>query len=113
MPYGYHGKILHVDLTTRTLWVEQPDADWYRLYMGGSNFGLYYILKQMARRRRRPWARQRAHLYALSRHGRRLLGSEPDDAQCQVTRSPGALATRRQAASSLPNSSSPVSTASF
>ncbi len=48
MPYGYHGKILHVDLTTGTLSVEQPDADWYRLYMGGSNFGLYYILKQMS-----------------------------------------------------------------
>lgn len=47
MPYGFHGKILHVDLTTRTLTVEQPDAAWYRLYMGGSNFGLYYILKHM------------------------------------------------------------------
>ncbi len=47
MPYGYHGKILHVNLTTRALTVEQPDAAWYRLYMGGSNFGLYYLLKHM------------------------------------------------------------------
>jgi len=47
MPYGYHGKILHVNLTTGALTVEQPDDAWYRLYMGGSNFGLYYILKHM------------------------------------------------------------------
>ena len=47
MPYGYHGKVLHVNLTTGALTVEQPDAAWYRLYMGGSNFGLYYILKHM------------------------------------------------------------------
>lgn len=47
MPYGYHGKILHADLTTGRLWTEEPDADFYRRYMGGSNFGLYYILKNM------------------------------------------------------------------
>jgi aldehyde:ferredoxin oxidoreductase len=47
MPYGYHGNILHVNLTTGALTVEQPDDAWYRLYMGGSNFGLYYILKHM------------------------------------------------------------------
>jgi aldehyde:ferredoxin oxidoreductase len=47
MPYGYHGKILLVDLTHQQVAVEQPDADWYRTYMGGTNFGLYYILKHM------------------------------------------------------------------
>lgn len=47
MPYGYHGKILHADLTNGRLWVEEPDADFYRLYMGGTNFGMHYILKQM------------------------------------------------------------------
>ncbi len=47
MPYGYHGKILHADLTRRLLWIEEPDADFYRRYMGGSNFGLYYILKHV------------------------------------------------------------------
>lgn len=47
MPYGYHGKILHADLTSGRLWVEEPDTAFYRKYMGGSNFGLYYILNHM------------------------------------------------------------------
>jgi aldehyde:ferredoxin oxidoreductase len=49
MPNGYHGKILHINLTDRRLWVEEPDTDFYRLYMGGGNFGLHYILKHMPR----------------------------------------------------------------
>lgn len=44
MPYGYHGKILHVDLTTGSLTVEEPDEIFYRTYMGGSAMGLYYLL---------------------------------------------------------------------
>jgi aldehyde:ferredoxin oxidoreductase len=47
MPYGYNGKILHVDLTAGTLTVEQPSEAFYRTYMGGSAMGLYYILKEM------------------------------------------------------------------
>ena len=47
MPYGYHGKILLVDLTNERVTVDQPDERWYRTYMGGTNFGLYYILKHM------------------------------------------------------------------
>jgi aldehyde:ferredoxin oxidoreductase len=47
MPYGYHGKILIVDLTNGRVTVDQPDERWYRTYMGGTNFGLYYILKHM------------------------------------------------------------------
>ncbi len=47
MPYGYNGKILHVNLTTSTLTVETPPEDFYRTYYGGSAMGLYYILKQM------------------------------------------------------------------
>jgi aldehyde:ferredoxin oxidoreductase len=46
MPYGYHGKILHVDLTSGALEVEQPDEAFYRLYMGGSALGLYYLLHE-------------------------------------------------------------------
>jgi len=46
MPYGYHGKILHVDLTASKLEVEEPDAAFYRKYMGGSGMGAYYLLKQ-------------------------------------------------------------------
>lgn len=46
MPYGYHGKILHVDLGGGTCSIETPDEQFYRLYMGGSAFGAYYLLKQ-------------------------------------------------------------------
>lgn len=45
MPYGYHGKILHVDLTSAEISVEQPPDEFYRFYMGGSAMGLHYILK--------------------------------------------------------------------
>ena len=45
MPNGYHGKILHVDLTAGTLEIEEPDERFYRTYMGGSALGLYYLLK--------------------------------------------------------------------
>ena len=40
---GFTGKILHVDLTTGTLHIEQPDEAFYRLYPGGSLMGLYYL----------------------------------------------------------------------
>lgn len=45
MPNGYHGKILHVNLTSGTLEIEQPPESFYRFYMGGSALGLYYLLK--------------------------------------------------------------------
>jgi len=45
MSYGYHGKILHVDLTARKMEVEKPDGAFYRKYMGGSAMGAYYLLK--------------------------------------------------------------------
>jgi aldehyde:ferredoxin oxidoreductase len=45
MSYGYHGKILHVDLTAGKLEVEQPEEAFYRKYMGGSAMGSYYLLK--------------------------------------------------------------------
>jgi aldehyde:ferredoxin oxidoreductase len=47
MPNGYHGKVLHVDLTHATLTVEEPTEKFYRTYMGGSAMGLYYILREM------------------------------------------------------------------
>ena len=47
MPYGYNGKILHVNLTTGELSVEEPEEKFYRKYMGGSALGLYYLLKEM------------------------------------------------------------------
>lgn len=42
---GYNGKILHVDLTSGTLTVEEPPEELYRTYMGGSALALYYLLK--------------------------------------------------------------------
>ena len=47
MPYGYNGRILHVNLTTGELRVEEPEEKFYRKYMGGSALGLYYLLKEM------------------------------------------------------------------
>ena len=44
MPYGYNGKILHVDLTEGRLEVEEPGEDFFRKYLGGSALGLYYAL---------------------------------------------------------------------
>ena len=47
MPNGYHGKILHVNLTLRTLTTEEPSEAFYRSYMGGSALNLHYLLKEM------------------------------------------------------------------
>src|SRR5664279_1531827 len=49
MPYGYNGKILHVDLTHSKITIETPPESFYRMYMGGSAMGLFYILKEMPR----------------------------------------------------------------
>jgi aldehyde:ferredoxin oxidoreductase len=43
--FGYAGKILHVDLTTGTIEVEEPPEELYRTYLGGSALGMYYLLK--------------------------------------------------------------------
>jgi aldehyde:ferredoxin oxidoreductase len=47
MPYGYNGKILHVNLTKGELTVEEPPESLYRKYLGGSAMGMYYILREM------------------------------------------------------------------
>jgi aldehyde:ferredoxin oxidoreductase len=33
--YGYSGKVLHIDLTTRKSWVETKPEEWYKIYIGG------------------------------------------------------------------------------
>ncbi|MFO7663822.1 MAG: aldehyde ferredoxin oxidoreductase family protein [Chloroflexota bacterium] len=33
--YGYSGKVLHIDLTTRKTWVETKPEAWYKVYIGG------------------------------------------------------------------------------
>jgi len=47
MPYGYNGKVLHVDLSKNAWDVETPSEQWYRTYMGGSAFASYYLLKMV------------------------------------------------------------------
>lgn len=47
MPYGYNGKILHVNLSSGAIDVEEPSESFYRTYLGGSALGLYYVLKEM------------------------------------------------------------------
>ena len=47
MPNGYNGKILHVDLTSGAVSVEEPPETFYRKYLGGQGIGMYYILKEV------------------------------------------------------------------
>lgn len=47
MPFGYHGKILRVNLSEEQFWIEEKDESFYRLYMGGGALGAYYILKNV------------------------------------------------------------------
>lgn len=47
MTHGYHGKILHVDLTKGKFQVEEPDLAFYRKYLGGSALAMHYLLKGM------------------------------------------------------------------
>jgi aldehyde:ferredoxin oxidoreductase len=44
---GYNGKILHVNLTTKSFTVEEPEEGFYRKYIGGACMGAYYLLKEM------------------------------------------------------------------
>jgi aldehyde:ferredoxin oxidoreductase len=46
LPYGYNGRILHADLTSGTLTVEEPSEAFYRKYLGGQGIGMYYLLRE-------------------------------------------------------------------
>ncbi|MGC8810433.1 MAG: aldehyde ferredoxin oxidoreductase family protein [bacterium] len=45
--YGYNGKVLHVNLSTKEFKVESPPEIFYRQYFGGRGFIAYYLLKKM------------------------------------------------------------------
>ena len=45
MPNGYCGKMLYVDLTDRTVRVEERDEDFYRTYLGGWSVIAHELLK--------------------------------------------------------------------
>jgi aldehyde:ferredoxin oxidoreductase len=47
MAKSINGKILHVDLTSGALTVEEPKEAFYRTYGGGSAMGLYYLLRDL------------------------------------------------------------------
>jgi aldehyde:ferredoxin oxidoreductase len=47
MVYGYANKILHANLTTGELRVEEPPPSFYRRYLGGQGFIAYYLLKEI------------------------------------------------------------------
>jgi aldehyde:ferredoxin oxidoreductase len=42
---GYNGRILHVDLDALSFEIEEPDANFWRLYGGGGLLATYYLLK--------------------------------------------------------------------
>ncbi len=44
--FGYHGKVLHVDLTSQQSWIEEPDERFWRIYGGGGLLATYYLLRE-------------------------------------------------------------------
>ncbi len=46
---GVAGKILRVDLTSRTVNTEHPDEGFYRTYLGGAGFVSYFMLRDIPR----------------------------------------------------------------
>jgi len=79
MPYGYHGKILHLDLTKETFHIEESGADFYRKYLGGSALGLYYALKEIPPKAN-PLGPENALVLALS-----VLTGVPISGQSRMT----------------------------
>ena len=47
MPYGYFGKLLRVNLSTKDITVETPPESFYRRYFGGEAFIAYHLLKEL------------------------------------------------------------------
>ena len=43
----YAGQILRIDLSSGKIWVDKPEAAFYRKYIGGRNFILHYLLTEM------------------------------------------------------------------
>ncbi|HVI40329.1 MAG TPA: aldehyde ferredoxin oxidoreductase N-terminal domain-containing protein, partial [Anaerovoracaceae bacterium] len=44
---GYAGKLLRVNLSNNNISIEEPSEDFYRKYLGGSCFGVYYALTEI------------------------------------------------------------------
>jgi aldehyde:ferredoxin oxidoreductase len=44
--YGFHGKVLHIDLNERKAWIEEPDERFWRVYGGGGLLATYYLMRE-------------------------------------------------------------------
>jgi aldehyde:ferredoxin oxidoreductase len=44
--FGYHGRVLRVDLTAKRSWVEEPDEQFWRIYGGGGLLATSYLLRE-------------------------------------------------------------------
>ena len=47
VPGGYSGKVLRVNLSSKTTSTEEPDGKFYRKYIGGAGFTSYYLLNEL------------------------------------------------------------------
>jgi aldehyde:ferredoxin oxidoreductase len=47
MPHGFTGKVLRVDLSEKTSWIEEPEERVYRACLGGSGLALHYLLREL------------------------------------------------------------------
>jgi aldehyde:ferredoxin oxidoreductase len=47
MKFGYQNKILRVNLSDNSLDIDEPDEFFYRTYLGGEGFVVYYLLKEL------------------------------------------------------------------
>ena len=47
MPNGFSGKILRINLSERTVKLEEPGVKFFRKYLGGRGFIAYYLLKEV------------------------------------------------------------------
>jgi aldehyde:ferredoxin oxidoreductase len=44
--FGYHGRVLHIDLGAQRSWVEEPDDRFWRIYGGGGLLAAHYLLRE-------------------------------------------------------------------
>ena len=47
MPFGYWGRIIWIDLSTRRVDTEEPPEEIYRRFFGGYGLGIYYLYQRM------------------------------------------------------------------
>ena len=47
MSFGYHGRILRVNLSDKKIMIETPEDIFYRRYLGGAGLLAYYLLKEV------------------------------------------------------------------